>query len=69
MGWALIRGWALINFFLPLGWARWALTRSRALIRINTVACEDNRLSSLRAVLAPRSPRSTQSSLHAVLAH
>ena len=20
-GWALIRGWALINFFLPLGWA------------------------------------------------
>ena len=27
--WALIRGWALINFFLPLGWA---------LIRINTVS-------------------------------
>ena len=22
VGWALIRGWALINFFLPLGWAR-----------------------------------------------
>ena len=28
MGWALIRGWALIDFFVPLGWA---------LIRIKTV--------------------------------
>ena len=37
--WALIRGWALINFsaFRMGAYSRWALIRGWALIRINTV--------------------------------
>ena len=43
--WALIRGWALINFFClwdgclfeVVAYSRWALIRGWALIRINTV--------------------------------
>ena len=39
VGWALIRGWALINFsaFSMGAYSRWALIRGWALIRINTV--------------------------------
>ena len=39
MGWALIRGWALIIFsaFRMGAYSRWALIRGWALIRINMV--------------------------------
>ena len=39
MGWALIRGWALLTFsaFRMGAYSRWALIRGWALIRINTV--------------------------------
>ena len=39
VGWVLIRGWALINFFaFRMGaYSRWALIPGWALIRINAV--------------------------------
>ena len=43
LGWALIRGWALINFFcLFRAYSRWARIRGWALIRINTVYGPDS---------------------------
>ena len=62
MGWSgrLFEAGRLLTFsaFRMDAYSRWALIRGWVLIRINTVACEDSRLSSLQAVLAPRSRRS-----------